>query len=999
MSFGFSVGDFITVIQLAFKIRKEFAGAPSQFKAVSDEVRTLSFVLQDAEVALQNRELNIEQKRDLEEVYRGCRNVLDELQGILDKNNELSSESEGVASRIKRVGKRLNWKPEDINELRSRISTNIGFLNAFNGRLTQDDVVKLVRHQEDQGRQTVLDWLTPVDFATQQNDFFSRREEGTGQWLLESAEFQEWVDINQQVLFCPGIPGAGKTILTSIVVNYLYTKFQKDTNIGIAYLYCNFRRQNEQNVEGLLASLLKQLAQGQYHLPESVKSLYDSHKKNRTRPAFNELSSALQSVATLYSRSFIVVDALDECQTSGGCRTKLLTEIFALQSKSRANIFSTSRFIPEIEVQFKNSMRLEIRASDHDVQRYLDGHMSELSTCVLRNSELQGEIKTAIIKAVNGMFLLAQLHVDSLKGKKSPKAIRTALKELPTGNDAYDDAYNDAMERIEGQLAGEKELSKQVLSWITCARRPLTTSELEHALAVELGELQFDEENLSPIEDMVSVCAGLVTVDEESAIIRLVHYTTQEYFERTQRRWFPQAETDIATICVTYLSFDVFETGICQNDEELKERLQSNPLYDYASHNWGRHARNASTLNQEVFSFLETKAQLEASSQALLAQKLYSTDSGYSQRYPRQMTGLHLAAYFGVEIPVNVFHEIGLTAHLQDSYGRTPLSWAAEKGRESVVQLLLEKGAKVDTKDSNSRTPLSWAAQNGHKAVVQLLLRKGAQMDTKDSYGRTPLSWAAVKGRDAVVQLLLEKGAEVDMMDTEDTYGRTPLSWAAENGHEAVVQLLLEKGAEVDTMDTEYTYGRTPLSWAAENGREAVVQQLLEKGAEVETMDTNYGRTPLSWAAENGNEVVVQLLLEKGAEVDMKDTYGRTPLSWAAERGLEAVVQLLLEKGAKMDMKDSKYGRTPLSWAADKGHKAVVQLLLEKGAEVDTKDTEYGQTPLSWAAENGHEAVVQLLLEKGAEVDTKDTRYGRTPLSWAAERARGRCAAAAGEGR
>jgi hypothetical protein len=292
-----------------------------------------------------------------------------------------------------------------MDELRGRINTNIGLLNAFNGRLTRDNVVKLVRHQEDQGRQIVLDWLTPIDFANQQSDFISRREAGTGQWLLESAEFQAWVKTNQHVLFCPGIPGAGKTILTSIVVNYLHANFQKDTNIGIAYLYFNFRRQDEQKAEGLLASLLKQLAQGLYPLPESVKSLYDNHKEKRTRPTFHEISSTLQSVAALYSRSFIVVDALDECQASDGCRMKLLTEIFTLQAKSRANIFSTSRLIPEINEHFKNSMRLEIRASDHDVQRYLDGHMSELSTCVLRNSELQDEIKAAIVKAVNGMYV------------------------------------------------------------------------------------------------------------------------------------------------------------------------------------------------------------------------------------------------------------------------------------------------------------------------------------------------------------------------------------------------------------------------------------------------------------------------------------------------------------------------------------------------------------------------------------------------------------------
>jgi hypothetical protein len=119
----------------------------------------------------------------LEDIDKGCRNVLDELQRILDKNSELSSESGGVGKRIKRVWKRLNWKPGDIDELRSRISTNIGFLSAFNGRLTRDNVVKLVRYQEDQGRQTVLDWLTPIDYAAQQSDLISRRQAGTGQWL------------------------------------------------------------------------------------------------------------------------------------------------------------------------------------------------------------------------------------------------------------------------------------------------------------------------------------------------------------------------------------------------------------------------------------------------------------------------------------------------------------------------------------------------------------------------------------------------------------------------------------------------------------------------------------------------------------------------------------------------------------------------------------------------------------------------------------------------
>jgi len=158
------------------------------------------------------------------------------------------------------------------------------------------------------------------------------------------------------------------------------------------------------------------------------------------------------------------------------------------------------------------------------------------------------------------------------------------------------EAYRQTMERIRGQEAGFRQLAENVLLWITCAKRLLATSELQHALAVEVSEPKVDEENLPQIEDMVSVCAGLVTVDKESGIIRLVHYTMQEYFKQTRERWFPNAEADITKVCVTYLSFHAFESGFCQTDVEFEERLKLNQLYDYVAHNWGNHAREALTL-------------------------------------------------------------------------------------------------------------------------------------------------------------------------------------------------------------------------------------------------------------------------------------------------------------------------------------------------------------------------------------------------------------------
>lgn len=134
-------------------------------------------------------------------------------------------------------------------------------------------------------------------------------------------------------------------------------------------------------------------------------------------------------------------------------------------------------------------------------------------------------------------------------------------------SNAYDHAYQHDIFRIEGQFTNKSYLAKQVLSWITL--------ELQHALAVEVGESKLDEDNLPEIGEIVSVCAGRVIVNEESNIIRLAHYTTQEYFERTQNYWFPNAQTNITTICISYL---VFARGVCQTDDEFEERLRLNPF-------------------------------------------------------------------------------------------------------------------------------------------------------------------------------------------------------------------------------------------------------------------------------------------------------------------------------------------------------------------------------------------------------------------------------------
>jgi len=206
------------------------------------------------------------------------------------------------------------------------------------------------------------------------------------------------------MLYGHGIPGAGKTIMTSIVVNHLHTKFGSDPRTGIAYLYCNFRRQDEQSATNMLASILKQLALGRPQMPAVVERLHENHHAKQTRPSLGEVVTELHAVSSAYSKSFILVDALDECCISEGARQVFISELLHLQARVRSNIFVTSRINPQIARELGSAcICVEIQASDDDVRRYLDGQMRRLPAFVQKSVAIQEEVKRGITDVVKGM--------------------------------------------------------------------------------------------------------------------------------------------------------------------------------------------------------------------------------------------------------------------------------------------------------------------------------------------------------------------------------------------------------------------------------------------------------------------------------------------------------------------------------------------------------------------------------------------------------------------
>ena len=230
-------------------------------------------------------------------------------------------------------------------------------------------------------------------------------------------------------------------------------------------------------------------------------------------------------------------------------------------------------------------------------------------------------------------------------------------------------------------------------------------------------------------ETKVDQTNSITAVDEESNIIRLVHYTTQEYFERIRQHWNPAAQQEIASACLTYLSLDTFRSGSCPSDKDFESRVQQNPFLDYAARYWGRHVlRVQEEVSSLALRLLQDSNLISCAVQIMSVSKANSIfTSEYSRYFPRQTTGLHLTAEFGLlNLSEKLLHGLGsdiiISADSKDEYGQTPLWRAAANGHKAVVKLLLDKeGVDPDSKDKYGWTPLSWAAAHGYEAVAKLL--------------------------------------------------------------------------------------------------------------------------------------------------------------------------------------------------------------------------------------------------------------------------------------
>lgn len=195
----------------------------------------------------------------------------------------------------------------------------------------------------------ICQWLACTDPSPLHNTARSQHTRGTGDWIFEYQDWRDWIDAKCRCLWIHGIPGAGKTVLISHVIQHIQTHCQNRPNLRAAYTYyyCYFGR-NQNEAAPFLRWLLNQLCRRYRRVTGDIYELY----KRGTEPSIIELLQALEEVLNQFDIVYVVVDALDESTP----RDKLLKVVGDLITDfrfSKLQFLASSREYTDIEKTMK----------------------------------------------------------------------------------------------------------------------------------------------------------------------------------------------------------------------------------------------------------------------------------------------------------------------------------------------------------------------------------------------------------------------------------------------------------------------------------------------------------------------------------------------------------------------------------------------------------------------------------------------------------------------
>ena len=125
MSLGYSVGDFIAISQLVIKVYTAYKDAPDIYGHIADEVVGLQVLIDKVEQHFKRAIISSNDRRNGQNVLKGCQRVLEDLNSLTEKYKSLASTNKRL------VFKRVKLGIEDIATLRARLTSNATLLSSF----------------------------------------------------------------------------------------------------------------------------------------------------------------------------------------------------------------------------------------------------------------------------------------------------------------------------------------------------------------------------------------------------------------------------------------------------------------------------------------------------------------------------------------------------------------------------------------------------------------------------------------------------------------------------------------------------------------------------------------------------------------------------------------------------------------------------------------------------------------------------------------------------
>ncbi|KAL8800395.1 MAG: hypothetical protein Q9182_005197, partial [Xanthomendoza sp. 2 TL-2023] len=820
-------------------------------------------------------------------------------------------------------------------------------------------------------------------------------------WLFDLPEMSAWLENPNDRLWIYGIPGAGKTTLSTLVVEEVLSR-KRSRSIGTAYFYIRHDDKETHKLSNLLGSLISQLASQN---PEALAELMEFRAEFSPQgtlaalPSHEQLNQKLRDIANHFTETYIMIDGLDECGSiMDPDRKRVVDAVAGLYGQIcsiRTLVFSRDEYDIRNEFDRTQFRTVSIAATSADLRLYVSAWLGTLD---IRDETLKIEVLDTLVDEAHGMFMWARAQVDYLQRLPNDLEKRKALRTLPPD---LNQTYVRIFETIDSIYPKQTtKYIKRLLKWLVLGdigpdffinhKVAMLFDGLCEAICIEDASNWPIKEAVPTKDQIVRWLGCLVRVNRVYLV--LSHFTVKEFLQKETRvicspaiqeyLVVPEDRVRLLEVCLICVSHDQFRQDYLRNvsnesPDEIHSFLKKSSLYNYAV-----------TRLPDLIQLLDDR-------------------ENYNNQLVQKFLSVPTSRAF--KLWATCF-ERGLSRC--DRGMSSPIYFASATGLAIQVSRLLEEGADPDGREAleeSRETPLHLAISGSILSTV------GENVDgLKYLWLRPPGQYDLDRAPECtfkMVRTLVDSGADVNrqavIMTLDDTsfefgIAVTPLTLALQCKDWRIASYLLDAGADwgataqntkaVDMCsvkrfiecrpDQDEVLQRT-LEMSSQSG--LTVKAVEEWKLQRDTNDSDKLSDALSDAPSDAlsdalsaqdlfidafsnarwPEVCHLLAQHADLNVDCLNESGFSALHCASEYEGDAL-SVLVNYGATVHQL-SRYGDTALSYACKRGCAENMRFLLKSGANIEHRGAN-GYTPLCLAVLYQRQDALQLLYEAGADI-------------------------------